>query len=388
MPRLDALGVTPQVRAALGSDVETAEELFMMAPGGRGGGGGMRGTGLGKQELQLLQVAVAEKTGPDTYLHASLSSSSICSTEAIQSEGKEEGGGRKRRAVLPGLDCACAHWKHQLEGVGEGGAMSTGIKSLDQLLSDSGGGVPLSQVTELVGPSPSGKTQLCLTLAAEVALTLSASVLYLDTNGCFCPRRLRQIVGEKYQRQQRQLQEASSSSSLPSPLPPDLPPPPPSLLDACLSRVSVLRVSNEKGLFAALDSLDQHLSCGHPLHRNLRLLVLDSLRALLAPLLGQTMPNGHYLLGAVGKMLNYLALRYGLAVVVTNGVVLEHSSPSSIPTLWGRRPALGAYWSLFPSLRLMLRLGGGGGRGGGREGGGDEAEEDFVLGEVAVYSAT
>lgn len=49
MPRLDALGVTPQVRAALGSDVETAEELFMMAPGGRGGGGGMRGTGLGKQ---------------------------------------------------------------------------------------------------------------------------------------------------------------------------------------------------------------------------------------------------------------------------------------------------------------------------------------------------
>ncbi|GAB5031159.1 Hypothetical protein NocV09_00500290 [Nannochloropsis oceanica] len=277
MPRLDALGVTPQVRAALGSDVETAEELFMMAPGGRGGGGGMRGTGLGKQELQLLQVAVAEKTGPDTYLHASLSSSSICSTEAIQSEGKEEGGGRKRRAVLPGLDCACAHWKHQLEGVGEGGAMSTGIKSLDQLLSDSGGGVPLSQVTELVGPSPSGKTQ--------------------------------------YQRQQRQLQEASSSSSLPSPLPPDLPPPPPSLLDACLSRVSVLRVSNEKGLFAALDSLDQHLSCG-------------------------TMPNGHYLLGAVGKMLNYLALRYGLAVVVTNGVVLEHSSPSSIPTLWGRRPAL------------------------------------------------
>ncbi len=47
MPRLAALGVTPQVRAALGSDVETAEELFMMAPGGRGGGGG--GAGLGKQ---------------------------------------------------------------------------------------------------------------------------------------------------------------------------------------------------------------------------------------------------------------------------------------------------------------------------------------------------
>jgi len=51
MPRLAALGVTPQVRAALGPDVETAEELFMMAPGGSGGGGGglAGGTGLGKQ---------------------------------------------------------------------------------------------------------------------------------------------------------------------------------------------------------------------------------------------------------------------------------------------------------------------------------------------------
>jgi len=53
MPRLAALGVTPQVRAALGPDVETAEELFMMAPGGSGGGGGggglAGGAGLGKQ---------------------------------------------------------------------------------------------------------------------------------------------------------------------------------------------------------------------------------------------------------------------------------------------------------------------------------------------------
>ncbi|EWM26416.1 hypothetical protein Naga_102147g1, partial [Nannochloropsis gaditana] len=88
------------------------------------------------------------------------------------------------------------------------------------------------------------------------------------------------------------------------------------------------------------------------------------------------MPNGHYLLGAVGKTLNYLALRYGLAVVVTNGVVLDRSSTPSIPSssassapspsLWGCRPALGVYWSIYPSLRLMLRLHGGGG---GREGG-------------------
>jgi hypothetical protein len=88
---------------------------------------------LSLQELQRLQVAVAEKTGPDTYLHASLSSSSSSPSSSSSSsaavsdlEGKE--GGRKRRAVLPGLDSAWAHWRHQLEGTGEEGAMSTGVK--------------------------------------------------------------------------------------------------------------------------------------------------------------------------------------------------------------------------------------------------------------------
>jgi len=81
-------------------------------------------------------VAVAKKTGPDTYLHASLSSPSSFSSSsssyavAIDLEGKDDGGGggRKPRTVLPGLDSAWAHWRHQYEGTGEGGAMSTGVK--------------------------------------------------------------------------------------------------------------------------------------------------------------------------------------------------------------------------------------------------------------------
>ena len=38
--------------------------------------------------------------------------------------------------------------------------------------------------------------QLCFSVAAE-ALLRDAHVLYLDTNGSFCPRRLKQIVVEK-----------------------------------------------------------------------------------------------------------------------------------------------------------------------------------------------
>ena len=73
MPRLAALGVTPQVRAALGPDVETAEELFMMAPGGSGGGAGgsgggggagAGGAGLGKQ-VREERIKEKEKGGEE-----------------------------------------------------------------------------------------------------------------------------------------------------------------------------------------------------------------------------------------------------------------------------------------------------------------------------------
>jgi hypothetical protein len=43
--------------------------------------------------------------------------------------------------------------------------------------------------------------QLCLSLAAEAALTHEVEALYIDTNGSFCPRRLRQIMGEKVGRE-------------------------------------------------------------------------------------------------------------------------------------------------------------------------------------------
>lgn len=47
MPRLASLGIGREVLSAYGGDgknltVETAEELFMMAPDDAGGGGGMR----------------------------------------------------------------------------------------------------------------------------------------------------------------------------------------------------------------------------------------------------------------------------------------------------------------------------------------------------------
>lgn len=206
MPRLAALGVTPQTCAALGPDVETAEELFMKAPVGCGSGkvgeldkqvprGGRKrkweiekGTYWGtssflgendegdsrkrksldattgvrvirrdahsivqeysfhysvhkslslpnfRQALQYLQVAVAQKTCPEPYLHSSVYP--FPDGEGGESEqgrgagdsGPEGGKRKRRRLVLPGVESAWSHLEHESMGLGERVALGTAVK--------------------------------------------------------------------------------------------------------------------------------------------------------------------------------------------------------------------------------------------------------------------
>lgn len=63
----------------------------------------------------------------------------------------------------------------------------TGSKSLDELL---GGGVREQEITEVVGPYESGKTETVLTVALLAAAHFKASSLILDTEGSFSSKRL------------------------------------------------------------------------------------------------------------------------------------------------------------------------------------------------------
>lgn len=76
--------------------------------------------------------------------------------------------------------------------------LATGIRSLDELL---GGGVETDGLTELYGEGGSGKTLLCLHLAARVALS-DRWVIYIDTEGVSVDRleaisggRLNELLG-------------------------------------------------------------------------------------------------------------------------------------------------------------------------------------------------
>ncbi|XP_057271487.1 DNA repair protein RAD51 homolog 4 isoform X1 [Pezoporus wallicus] len=93
--------------------------------------------------------------------------------------------------------------------------LPTGSPSLDQLLDS---GLYTGEVTELMGAPGSGKTQVCLGIAASVSLGLKQHVLFLDSTGGFTASRLYQML-----RAQEEEEQASS---------PELSPP--FALDSCL----------------------------------------------------------------------------------------------------------------------------------------------------------
>uniref|UniRef100_A0A8C6QNT7 RAD51 paralog D n=1 Tax=Nannospalax galili TaxID=1026970 RepID=A0A8C6QNT7_NANGA len=79
--------------------------------------------------------------------------------------------------------------------------LSTGIASLDKLLD---AGLYTGELTEIVGAPGSGKTQVCLCVAANVAHSLQQNVLYIDSNGGMTASRLLQLLQARTQDEEKQ----------------------------------------------------------------------------------------------------------------------------------------------------------------------------------------
>lgn len=72
--------------------------------------------------------------------------------------------------------------------------LSTGSAVLDKLLD---GGFEADTVTTIYGPAGSGKSNLCIITAVEVART-GKKVVYIDTEGGFSVERMKQIAPDDY----------------------------------------------------------------------------------------------------------------------------------------------------------------------------------------------
>ncbi|KAI4533040.1 hypothetical protein MJG53_021020, partial [Ovis ammon polii x Ovis aries] len=169
--------------------------------------------------------------------------------------------------------------------------LSTGIGSLDKLLD---AGLYTGEVTEIVGAPGSGKTQVCLCVAANVAHGLQQNVLYIDSNGGLTASRILQLL------QARTLDEEEQAGAL--------------------QRIQVVRAFDIFQMLGALQDLRGAVSQQvRSSSGTLKVVVVDSVAAVVAPLLGGQQREGEWYRDS-GQL----------------------------------KPALGRSWSFVPSTRLLL----------------------------------
>ncbi|NXK51012.1 RA51D protein, partial [Chauna torquata] len=201
--------------------------------------------------------------------------------------------------------------------------LPTGSPSLDQLLDS---GLYTGEVTELMGAPGSGKTQVCLGIAASVSLGLKQHVLFVDSTGGFTASRL-------YQMLQAQAEDEDEQASSAEP---------------ALQRIQVARVFDIYEMLSALqevrDRLSQQVVCSMG---PLKVVVIDSVSAVIYPLLGGRQSEGLAIMMQLARELKTLAKEFSLAVVVTNQVTRDSSTGPP-------KPALGRSWSFVPSTRVLL----------------------------------
>ncbi|XP_030318194.1 DNA repair protein RAD51 homolog 4 isoform X2 [Calypte anna] len=197
--------------------------------------------------------------------------------------------------------------------------LPTGIPSLDQLLDS---GLYTGEVTELMGAPGSGKTQVCLGIAATMSLSLKHRVLFLDSTGGLTASRLYQMLQARVEDEEEQLE--------------------------ALQRIQVVRVFDIYEMLSALQELrdclsQQVLSSVGPL----KIVIIDSVSAVIYPLLGGKQSEGLAIMMQLARELKSLAREFSLTVVVTNQVTRDSSTGPL-------KPALGRSWSFVPSTRVLL----------------------------------
>ncbi|KAG2448297.1 hypothetical protein HYH02_006881 [Chlamydomonas schloesseri] len=260
------------------------------------------------------------------------------------------------------------------------GVLFTGCSNIDELL---GGGLRPGIVVEVAGETASGKTQLCLQAAAAAVLQ-GHVVLYVDTTGSFKLDRVvamaEGLVRDRHPAAAAAAAAAAAGAAHGHGLDPA------SLAQQLGSCIHVQRPTNVFELLTFLDRLDASLQAQQQQQAAAapgaggygdggesttwqaagpRLLVVDSVSALLSTLLGNTQhTQGTTLLTAVGRTLKHVAAQHSVAVLVTNHVTSVRGGlageadrgATAAAGVGGLKPALGEQWRPQAHMRIQLSV--------------------------------
>ncbi|KAM9788911.1 DNA repair protein RAD51 homolog 4 [Neosynchiropus ocellatus] len=197
--------------------------------------------------------------------------------------------------------------------------LSTGHPSLDELL---GSGLYTGELTEVCGGPGSGKSQVCFGVSVHISLRLKQRVVFIDTAGGLSATRLLQMLQAETSREEEQTE--------------------------ALERIHVFRAFD---VFSLLDRLFQLRGGGFSQvcvgGGSVRAVIVDSVSAVISPLLGAKHGEGMSLMMQVGGALKTIAKDFNMAALVTN-----HVTRSSGGEL---QPGLGVSWSHVPRTRILLQ---------------------------------
>lgn len=200
----------------------------------------------------------------------------------------------------------------------------TGVRGLDALLQ---GGLLPGHVLEVFGEPACGKSQLCMTIAANVASRGAADpvdVFYVDTKCDFSASRVQSMLlaGKCSEEEARE----------------------------AMQRIKVERIHSPEHLLGTVEELlaqiDQEERFG-----KFRVLLVDSLPALWYA--HQNSSSSCYPVGmltSLAGLLRKLASENMIAVVVVNLRIVSTDSGQQRVT----QPALGRYWEMVPTTRLLM----------------------------------
>ncbi|KAH9989466.1 hypothetical protein BJV77DRAFT_948467 [Russula vinacea] len=212
-------------------------------------------------------------------------------------------------------------------------SVRSGLPALDSLVGDSFGGASGGRVVEISGASASGKTALALHIVLHhLRLYPTDAALWLDTTGNLAPARLATL--------------ASRSRDEPA------------THQEPLTRLNIASTFDTATAARTIEAFDtEGGTSGRPEShaRPFRIVVLDTVTALLGPHLSGISSQGHAEMTMFMRLLRTTAQKHGLCILVgTPSLRLSAQTPVLNDSTAAGRPALGASFTFMSDATLWL----------------------------------